>query len=141
MSWKLNDQEFQKVIALPPDERYWHFVKRVADWGEIWSLRNADGWVLSGDDDGHETIPVWPHRLYAEAFLEGQWADCEAASIDFEEWMTKWLPGIEEDGRHVAVFPVPKDPELSQTGASMRATAVEPLRLLHDLEEECAKLE
>ncbi len=63
----ISDAEFAAVCALPAAERYAHFVKQVADGEEVWSLRNADGWVLSGNEAGDELVPVWPHARYAEA--------------------------------------------------------------------------
>jgi len=55
MTWNLNGKEFENVVQLPPQKRYEYFIKKVADWREVWSLWN-DGWVLMGDKDGGEMV-------------------------------------------------------------------------------------
>jgi hypothetical protein len=120
------DPEFTSVSALPAPERYGHFVKQVVDFEAVWSLRNASGWVLSGDADGRELVPVWPHARYAAACATDEWADCEPIAIPLDQWLSRWLPGIQRDQTLVAVFPVP--------GVGEIPTSAD--RLLQDLEAE-----
>ncbi len=128
MTWKLREKEFAAVSALDPPRRYAHFIKRVAAWEEVWSLRSDQGWVMSGDDDGHEAVPVWPHSQYAAACATGHWAGSEPESIDLDEWMQYWLPGIERDGLLIGVFLTPDNKGVVDTPARLRA----------DLEQELA---
>ena len=123
MSWTLHPKEFETASALPFEERYEYFVKRVADWEQVWSLRSASGWSLAGAEDGREVIPVWPHEQFAAACSEGAWKGDEPTPIPLDDWLEKWLPGMERDGRLVAVFPTP-----ANSGA-----VVEPQRLRNDL--------
>jgi hypothetical protein len=131
MSWHLSEKESTSVLSLPDDMRYSYCLKRIADWEEIWSLRNRDGWVLMRTPDGFETVPIWPHSDYAAKCIKDEWADCEPASISLTAWMDRWLPGLHEDGRQIAVFPTPAD----------SGVTVEAKRLASDLAEECAKYE
>lgn len=131
MSWNVSDQEYKSVITLSGAKRYSYFVKKVADWEEVWSLRNEDGWVLAADETGLKVIPVWPHERYAKACLTQEWQDCNPAMIDLEVWMQKWLPGMIQDGRRVAIFPTPDD----------KGVVVEPTRIQHDLSDECEQYE
>ena len=39
----LSTAEFERVLALPPQERYANFVERVANTQQIWSLRTRAG--------------------------------------------------------------------------------------------------
>jgi uncharacterized protein DUF2750 len=126
MSRKVHDKEFESVFALPPARRYEHFIKRVVDWGEVWSLGCEQGWGLGADDEGHELVPVWPHERYAAACIAGDWARYQPRAISLEDWLEKWTPGMERDGRLVAVFPTP----------DRQSTPVEPQRLRQDLERE-----
>jgi hypothetical protein len=104
---RVHDREFASVSALPGFDRYTHFVAQVADWGEVWSLRTASGWLLVGTPEGGECVPVWPHRPYAEACARGEWEGAEPASIPLDRWLAAWLPGMVRDGRFAAVFPTP----------------------------------
>jgi hypothetical protein len=129
MSYVVNAVEFAVVTALPGPGRYEYFIHKVADAEAVWSLGSAEGWVLVGDADGRECVPVWSHSRYAAAYARGDWAGTEPRSIELSDWMEKWLPGIERDGRLVAVFPVP----------SGGGVVVPAERLRGDLEEELDK--
>ena len=104
---------------------------RVADCGQLWSLRNSEGWVIASDDAGLQLIPIWPHARYAQACAIDEWADCAPQSIEVHDFLDRWIPGSEKDGRHFAVFPVPDS----------RGVPVDAARLSADLKEELAKLE
>jgi hypothetical protein len=133
MPKEISDAEFRGVTGLTGPERYSHFVRQVADFHKVWSLRTPDGWVNMGDDAGVRSIPVWPHRCYAEVFATGDWSDAEAAPIEMAAWMERWLPGMAGDGVQVAVFPV-----VAQKG---RGVVVPPDLLLRDLEQELEQYE
>ncbi len=122
----MHDKEFESVLSLAASRRYEYFIKKVADWGRIWSLKNKEGWVLAGVDQGHELIPVWPHERFALACATESWADCEPSSIDIAAWLERWMPGALRDHRLVAVFPT----------ASIQGVVVSPERLKEDLESE-----
>lgn len=126
MGYLLHEKEFDQVRRLPPLGRYEYFIKRVADSQSLWSLW-SDGWALMGDDEG-EAVPVWPHPRFAEAFATGEWDGYSPQRIGLDDWLAKWIPGMETDRRRVAVFPA--------EGATTKAT---PAQLRHDLEREMAK--
>jgi hypothetical protein len=48
---------------------------------------------------------VWPHARYAKAFAQETFPGGVAQSIELAAFLERWLPGIERDGRLVAVFP------------------------------------
>lgn len=125
-----SDKELQAVLNLDGPGRYRHFVKRVADFAEVWSLWN-DGWALMGDESAGQLIPVWPHSRYAELCATGQWVEYRPKSISLDDWMKRWIPGMIGDGRSVAVFP---------TGM-LEAVVVSPSRLYDDLAEELGAYE
>jgi hypothetical protein len=127
MAWILKDKEFRSVTALPGAQRYEYFLKRVIDAELVWSLVGADGWILYGDNEGHETVPVWPHEKYAEACAVGDTESLKPRSIELKAWLERWLPGIRRDQRLVAVFPVP--------AGEASGVVVTPDRLQRDLEE------
>lgn len=131
MTWTMHDREFESVLSLPHQERYEYFVKRVADRNEVWSLLRNGKWVIAGDDEGNELIPVWPHPRFAEACVSAEWDGAIPASIPLSQWLERWLPGIARDRRLIAVFPTPQNKGVRMTSD----------RLRQDLEEELSKIE
>ncbi len=119
------EKEMAAVLRLAAAERYKHLIKKVADQEVIWSLW-SEGWALMGDDSGRQVMPIWPHAPYASACAKGDWHGYESRQINLYDWMERWLPGLKDDHRLVAVFPLPDG----------KAVTVEPDDLLRDLEEE-----
>jgi hypothetical protein len=105
MGWVPQEQEVKAVLKMDGARRCEYFVKRVVDTEQLWSLRGGDGWVLMADDTGTPLVPVWPHERYAQECADGDWADCQPSPIALEAWLRAWTPGLEKDGRQVAVFP------------------------------------
>jgi hypothetical protein len=131
MSMKhVHDKEFSAVVAMPAPDRYALFVRRVADWQEVWSLRSSAGYSLMADDDGTELMPIWPHKRFAEA-CAAESTNEQAIAIPLEEWLAKWVPGLIKDNRKVGVFPTP----------SGKGIVVSPAQLQSDLSAECEQYE
>ena len=130
MPWTPNDHELQSVLGLAGPDRYTHFVKKIADQQELWSLWNH-GWVLASDDSGRELIPVWPNEKYAALCSEGRWAGSVPKLIELGAWMDRWIGGAKRDGRLIAVFPTTES----------RGVVVEPDQLATDIELELSKYE
>lgn len=131
MTWNLRATEREAVVQLPAPERYEYFVKRCADWEEVWGLRDDRGWMTAEDHEGRQFMPVWPHPEYARLCALDAWTGAEPAAIEAEEWIEEWLPELEADTRLVSVFPVP-----AGVGVS-----VEPPRVRRDLEAELSLYE
>lgn len=129
MTWNVNGKEFDNALHLAPEERYQYFIKKVADWREVWSYG-----VMVGPSWGPRIARSWyrcGRPIFAEAFAVGEWLGYKPQRIELEDWLTKWIPGMEKDRRLVAVFPALE----SQT------TTASPLKLKSDLEAELKKYE
>ena len=131
MPYRMNQPQFDQVISLPAQERYDHFVSKVADWQQLWTLKGPDGFVMFGNNSDQECIPVWPHPDYAASLAKDFWSDCTPEELELEVFMSKWLPGITKDNRKVAVFPTPQE----------KGTVVDPQKLEKDLSAELEQYE
>lgn len=100
-------QEISTVTVLPGPKRYKYFVKGVTDYEQVWGLANENGWALMGDSSDRELVPVWPFPEFAEKSPVCGVQGYTPRAISLSDWMEKWLPGIERDGKMVAVFPTP----------------------------------
>jgi hypothetical protein len=104
VSWDLEEDEKELVLALSAPERYGYFIQLAVDGEEAWGLKNAEGWVLAGDED-RDAFPIWPHPDLAAACALGDWAGAVPEAIGLEELLDDLIPILEEDGIGVAVFP------------------------------------
>jgi hypothetical protein len=125
----VSDVEFAHVSALKAPRRVEYFVKNVADHEELWGLRSDAGWLLLGDDEGHDLFPAWPAERYAAAYAAEQHAAEKPERISLEDWLDEWLPRFADDAVQVAVFPLP----------SGQGVPLEPAKLRAFLDEELAK--
>jgi len=81
------------VLGLPGSDRYFYFVKRVAESGWMWFLDSDDGDIhWQGEDDGRISLLVWPHPRFAEAYAEAEdlaadWRRVAPSAIDIRKWL------------------------------------------------------
>jgi hypothetical protein len=109
MSWRPNEREIASVVMLTGPDRYSYLIKKMVDQHVVWSLWCEGGWALASAVSGRELVPVWPHPNYAILSAKGAWNGCLPKSISLNEWLDRWVPGTEQDGRLVAAFPTPAD--------------------------------
>lgn len=128
MSYRVSDQEFEAVSALASEPRYHHFIKRVADWQALWTIRCDADWVSISDNSGGTSLPVWPAERFARAYCNHEWASCTPDVITLEEWSNDVAPRLSESGVQIAVFPI-----------DGRGIIVDAARLICDLEAEGGK--
>lgn len=131
MTWTINDKEIESVLHLDAPNRYLYCVKKIADEQRLWSLKSNAGWALGTNDTGDELIPIWPHEAFASLCADGPWQGCSPQAISIDEWLSRWIPGIERDGRLIAVFPT----------AQNVGVAVKAAEFVTHLQSELAKYE
>ena len=100
----MNQQEFAAVIMQPAAIRYEYFIKKTADYEEVWGLYN-EGWATAQDDLGNTLIPFFPNKKFAEAFAKEEWEGFRAKRIELGHFLEKWLPGMKSDGVKPSIFP------------------------------------
>lgn len=62
MLYKMNPIQFKSVLALTSKERLEHFISKVADWEQLWILRNEEGTPFTRKtSQGVEYLTVWSH--------------------------------------------------------------------------------
>lgn len=102
----VSEQQIAAILALPPPQRYSHFIKKVVGWKRVWRLYQ-DGWVMTETIDGELGFPLWPEQEYAELCATADWTGYQAREIELNEFMADLLPMIEERGIRPGVFFVP----------------------------------
>ncbi|WP_300425321.1 DUF2750 domain-containing protein [Thalassolituus sp.] len=123
MPYALSAKNRESSLALSDNKRYELFLSKVAEFGEVWSLANEEGWVTVVTDEGENCLPVWPHPDYALDWATGDWADCEPKMIPLDVWLERWTPGLDQDETLLVVFPNLKE----------QAVLVDPFQLDEDI--------
>ena len=94
MPWKMHDKEYANVVALPDFDRYTYMCAKFGDWREVWSLRNADGWVLAG-----HIVVGWPR---------GHFGPVRRRSVDDVVFRNGWDPEHDDIVYGAGARPEPK---------------------------------
>jgi hypothetical protein len=131
MTWEIHKKEFENVLKMNGPERYDYFIRKVADWEEVWSLKAEGGWAMVGSSDSDECIPFWPHPEYARVCAKDRWEEYSPEAISINVFMEKWLVGMSNDGINAAIFQLPQN----------KGVVVTPEKILSDLRAELEQYE
>lgn len=101
----MNTKKNESIIQLPAGKRYEYFIRKTADFQQIWSLRNAEGWLLLGGNTNAKLIPLWPERIFAEYCNRVNKTECQAESIGLNDFLSKMSKILIRDNIQLAVFP------------------------------------
>ncbi|MBT2636929.1 DUF2750 domain-containing protein [Bacillus sp. ISL-39] len=104
----MNQHEFETVIKQTAAIRYEYFIKKAADYEEVWGLYNK-GWATAQDDMRNILIPFFPNEKFAETFAKNEWEGFRAKKIELDNFLEKWLPGMKSDGVKPSIFPTDTD--------------------------------
>lgn len=118
-------KKIENIVKMTEDERYDYFIRKVADFEQVWGL-NDNGWALLGDDDGNQILPLWPEREFAELCAVDQWKNYKPESIELDNFLEKWIPGMINDKTLINIFLTP----------DAKGTVVSPPTLESDLQDE-----
>lgn len=105
MTYPLDDAQMAAVLSLGSEDRFWHFVAKVAQTGQMWGLHADDGWLMPLSPEGFEYLPLWPHRRFAQVIGDLTYNGAMAREIAFEDFRDSWLGELDQAGVRVGVFP------------------------------------
>ncbi len=98
----MNDKS-ERRLSDDPEHNYELFITEVLEKGQVWGLKNDEGWALCDSIEFEETdvFPFWSSEHDARAQCSGDWAIYEASALTLDEFLQDWLPGMHEDGAMV----------------------------------------
>ena len=115
----MNQKELDSIIKQPPNIRYEYFIKKVADYEEVWGLYD-DGWATAQDDDRNMLIPFFPRKEFAEYCAINEWNNFKAEPIDLNEFIENWLVGMRKDRVKPSIFPINEDSVMVEIDVILR---------------------
>jgi hypothetical protein len=110
ISEKLNDTVIEQAIKLSAEERQMLVISYVSKAKEVWLVQGSEGFVML-EDGGSVRLPIFPHRDLANAFVTSNGLDGMCVSTPLDEFISKWLPGLESNSVELVMFPTKSDVE------------------------------
>jgi Protein of unknown function (DUF2750) len=131
----MNPEKFANIVSMSTDDRYWYFIRKVADFRKVWLLQFGNGSPLAIETEpGTLVYPFWPEKEFAEATARERecWEPTKPVARPLKEFMERWLPGMQRNSEKAGIFWV---------GPDLVGIDVEPNVLLQDLKAECGQYE
>lgn len=100
----LTNQQIEDFFRLQSNSRYDITLNQCKAKKDLWVLQDAEGCVLI--DLGEEKVlPIWHDEELANSWRASEYQQTKALQIPFDDFCTKWLPGMQKDGFSLGVSP------------------------------------
>ena len=105
----VTDKEIEHLLKISDSKKYKYFINFVCDTQEIWGLY-SDGWALAGENNGSVSLfPLWPSKEFASLCVSDGWSNYKPEPIILEDFMTKFIPAVQEKKLNFGVFYTPNN--------------------------------
>ncbi|MDF2553335.1 MAG: hypothetical protein K0R77_2610 [Chryseobacterium sp.] len=99
-------KEIETVSNLEPFERYNYFIKKIADFEILYSLKSLEGNFAISETNNKYMFPIWSHEEFAKLNLNKEWENFEICEISLEELEEGIFHFILENNYLINVFPM-----------------------------------
>ncbi|WP_312901539.1 DUF2750 domain-containing protein [Chryseobacterium taichungense] len=127
----MNNKEKENILKLEPYKRYQYFIKKIADFEELWTIVDEDGNYALSDVDNHTLISLWTSEEFVKSNLEQGWEKCKPIKLTLDELREELFELIVDEGYLINIFPI--------NGRS--GFVVNLNEFIRDLDEELDKIE
>jgi hypothetical protein len=81
------------------------FYEQVAKDRSVWTIKDANGFPAPATLSGARAMPFWSSRSRVERVIETDpaYRYFEPVNVSWDEFLAKWIPGLEADGLLVGV--------------------------------------
>lgn len=102
----MKDKEIENVSGLEPYNRYQYFIKKVADFEELWTIIDENGDYAFSDVDDKVLISFWSAKEYIDSNLNDGWKNCKPKKITLDDLEDEIFDLIASENYLINVFPV-----------------------------------
>lgn len=83
----------------------WAFYREVAETRVVWTVRDEGGFPAPMTSEGKRAQPFWSSRSRVERIIANvaAYSGFEPYEISWEDFCSKWAPGLAKDGLLVGV--------------------------------------
>ncbi len=103
---KLNIKEIENVSKQEPFKRYQYFLRKIADFEELWTIIDVNKEIGLSQVEGKTLISMWSSKDFIESNLKGSWKKHKAFKINLEDLDKAIIPLIVKNNYLINVFPV-----------------------------------
>jgi len=102
----INNKELQSVSTMGAFDRYRYFIKKIADSGMLWIIKNNDGEFALSEVESNVLLSMWSAKDFIKSCLNGVWEKYIPKSVTLEEFETELMPIIKSKNYLLDIFPV-----------------------------------
>ncbi|WP_223560445.1 DUF2750 domain-containing protein [Chryseobacterium lathyri] len=102
----MNSKEIENVLKLEPFKRYEYFIKKVADFEQLWTIVDEDGDYAISEVDEFSLITFWPAEEFVSLDLQEDWEDCTPLKLTLDDLRDNIFDVINSENYLINVFPV-----------------------------------
>ena len=102
----MNNKEIESVSNLEPYKRYLYFIKRVADFEELWTIIDESGDFALSDIDDKILISFWSAKEFVNSNLNNGWKNCSPKKLTLGDLEDEIFDLIASENYLINVFPL-----------------------------------
>lgn len=102
----LHKKAIENISNLIPFERHKYFIRRIADYEELWTIVDKSGDIALSVLENKTLVSFWADEDFIENNLSNGWEKCVPFKINLEDFAETIIPLIEENNYLINVFPL-----------------------------------
>ncbi|WP_336690599.1 MULTISPECIES: DUF2750 domain-containing protein [unclassified Chryseobacterium] len=102
----MNQKQIENILKLEPQKRYEYFIRKVADFEELWTIVDENGdYALSSVDD-KTLVSFWSAEEFIGSNLDDEWSNCKTLKLSLDDLTDEVLPYIADNDYLMNIFPI-----------------------------------
>ncbi len=102
----MHSKEIENILKLEPQKRYEYFIRKIADFEELWTIVDENEDYAISSVDGKTLISFWSAEEFISSNLDGEFSDCKPIKLSLNDLADNVLDYIGEHGHLINVFPI-----------------------------------
>lgn len=102
----MNHHEIENISSLSPKNRYDYFIRKIADFEEVWTIIDSDGNFTLAEVEHNTVISLWTAEAFIESNFTPDWADCVPFKLSLNALEEVLIPLIRQNNYLINIFPV-----------------------------------
>ncbi|MGV2450274.1 UNVERIFIED_CONTAM: DUF2750 domain-containing protein [Ralstonia mannitolilytica] len=100
------NKKVENILKLEPFKRYEYFIKKIADFEQLWTIIDQGGNYVISEIDEFSFISFWPDEEFVALYLEKDWEDCKPIKLTLDDLKEDVFEIINTENYLINVFPV-----------------------------------